>query len=72
MNLLLMHFASGNSLFSGSLLIMLAMGLSFLKKDSISLTVFINLLLVTGVIFLWVCSVPFLLKSEMKKPGMNT
>jgi len=59
-----MHFASGNSLFSGVLLILLAIGLSFWKKESLILRVAINLLMLGGVIFLWVSSAPFTLKSE--------
>ena len=64
MNPLLMHFTSGNSLFSGVLLLISGVALSFWKKDSLILRVSINLLLSAGVIFLWVSSVPFILKTE--------
>lgn len=64
MNPLLMHFSSGNSLFSGCLLIILAVVLSFIKKESIALKISVNLLMLTGIIFIWLCSVPFWLKSE--------
>ena len=51
-------------MFSGCLLIMLAIVLSFFKKDSIAFKVMVNMMMLTGVIFLWLCSVPFWLKSE--------
>lgn len=59
-----MHFASGNSLFSGVILLLAGVSLSFLKKEGLMLRVSVNLLMLTGMIFLWVSSIPFPLKSE--------
>lgn len=51
-------------MFSGAIVIILAVILSLSKKENISLKVAVNLLFVSGIIFLWLSSVPFFLKSE--------
>ena len=52
MNPLLMHFISGNSFFSGSLLLLLGIAASFYKSNSFLFRLGTNLALILGLIFL--------------------
>lgn len=57
MNPFVMHFCSGNSFYSGSLILIIGIALSFIKSKSIFLKAVVNLIILNGMIIMFLSSV---------------